>query len=79
MTSKVVDYMHILEGRSGTFSIHANTPAIGTRKCDICVGVYFPLNRDRLFVAHVNTCIIPNDWDEHQKNNPVDYSQELGS
>ncbi|EME50299.1 hypothetical protein DOTSEDRAFT_31378 [Dothistroma septosporum NZE10] len=65
MPYKTIKYRHVREGHGGTLSVHALTPAIGTRKCLSCVGVYFPVSDQKCFVAHINSCLMPSDYLEH--------------
>lgn len=62
-------YRHIPEGKGGIFSIpyvigaagdQTELHQIGTHGCITCVGVYFPIDKDRCFCAHINASIRRN-------------------
>lgn len=50
----VQSYRHIREGDGGTYTIQQDRPYIGTDRCNTCLGIYFAIDEDRCFCAHVN-------------------------
>lgn len=47
-------YRHIEENCGGTYTIDEEMPFIGTDNCVTCLGVYFAIDHDRCFFAHIN-------------------------
>lgn len=55
-------FRHITEGAGGTYTIDPEMPFIGTSGCYTCLGVYFAIDDNRCFFAHINIEPQPSDW-----------------
>ncbi|RMY06003.1 hypothetical protein D0867_09840 [Hortaea werneckii] len=68
-------YRHIAQGSGGTYTFTGNNVQhIGTSDCLTCVGIYFIIDDDRCFAAHVNadTTTKSGGWSRKTNGNTGD-------